>query len=88
MRQLLIGLGLVVLAFLAISAFSLWQDGNHLTTATQAPHRAARRPAGQVTTSSYLDASQFQWTTEAVLREYARTHHAAILEEMQREQQP
>lgn len=83
MRQLLIGCGLVGLAFLAVSGYALWQDGKKWG-ATQKSVRWA--PVG-VAKPSYLDPASFQWTTEAVLRDYARAHHAAILNEIEQEQQ-
>ena len=84
MRQFLMGCGLVVLAFLAVSAFALWQDGKKLAGTQKAPRWA---PEG-VDNPSYVDAEQFQWTTTAVLRVYARTHHTAILKEIQQDPRP
>lgn len=84
MRQIVIGCGLVIIAFLAVSGFALWQDGKKWGATQKAPRWA---PEG-VANPGYLDAAQFQWTTEAVLRDYARAHHAAILNEIAQEQQP
>lgn len=65
MRQLLIGCGLVVLAFLAVSGFSLWEDGGKWAVTHQTPRRAAEGRQNP----SYLSAGQFQWTTPAVLKD-------------------
>lgn len=56
MRQILIGCGLVVLAFLAVSTFALRQDGDKWAATQKAPRWAAEG----VENPSYLNPEQFQ----------------------------
>ncbi len=90
-RHVLMGSGLVGLALVATSAYALWLDGNKLAAggaiARSAPRRLTPKAVQGAGIDSYLESAQFQWTTEAVLRDYARAHHAAILQEIEREQQ-
>ncbi len=96
-RHVLTGCGLSALAFCAVSAFALWQDGSKLTGSQTLPAsraegeptaRSARSAPSRGGRDSYLNPGQFQWTTVSTLRAYARAHHASILKEIERESKP
>ncbi|ETW96610.1 MAG: hypothetical protein ETSY1_25945 [Candidatus Entotheonella factor] len=84
MRQILMGCGLAVLAFLAVSSYAIWQDGKKWA-ATQKPARFA--PIG-IVKPGYSNPERFQWKTPEVLKDYVQSRRAAILQEIEQGQEP
>ena len=84
MKQIILGLGLVLVAFGAVSAFAIWMDGKKFVGTQKASHRAS----ASRNNPSFLDPEKFHWTPEATLRQYAREHHVQIIQAIKSEKRP
>jgi O-antigen ligase len=71
-------------AFLAMSAYAIWDDGRQFAAADK-PGQPA--PKG-VAEAGYVQPGEFQWKTADKLRDYQRRHHEGVMQQLQRSEQP
>ena len=83
-HRILTGVVLVLVGFVAMSAYAVWEDGRRFSAAEKRPSPAPN----SVAAASLLDPGQFQWKTQEKLRDYARRHRLALQEMMRRSESP
>jgi hypothetical protein len=84
LKQVIVGVGLVGLALMAVIAYVLWEDGKQFA-AGQINHMP--EPSG-VTNPTYLDVSRFQWQTAEKLQQYVLEHQKASVQQLEAQSKP
>ena len=83
-QKIFVGISATLLAFLGISAYSIWEDGRRFAFVEAQPQPAQ----DGVAAASYLDVSRFQWKTGDELHEYAREHRLELADRMEGNRAP
>ena len=84
LKQMIVGVGLVGLALVAVIAYVLWEDGKQFA-ASRTSHLPD--PSG-VANPTYLDVSQFQWQTAEKLQQYVLEHQKASVQQLEAQSKP
>ncbi len=82
--RLLIGTLLVLVVFVGVATFAVWEDGRRFAAVNE-PYPPA---ADAVAASSYLEVDKFQWKSADKLHEYVRAHRQALVDKMNRSKAP
>jgi exopolysaccharide production protein ExoQ len=83
-RQVAAAVAWGVTAFLAMSAYAIWDDGRRYAAADKPGQPAAKG----VSDAGYVQPGEFQWKTAEKLLDYQRRHHEGLMQRLQRSEQP